>query len=161
LGFATEDCNSLHHEARWTSCWVAPLGLDQRHLLIELAVQGYNQSANIDDATSGWVRLTRSFCSNKSRLVKVRQQCGFFRADNSVMVSASGHMHDLDHASRYRPHVLAKNNGMMVDSGHRMDVVDVPLFLTFFNLPCILIPDPISQTPMIVQRRKLQSHYFF
>jgi ABC-type cobalamin/Fe3+-siderophores transport system ATPase subunit len=72
------------------------------------------------------------------------------------MVSASGHMHDLDHASRYPPHVLAKNNGMMVDSGQRMDVVDVPLFLTFFTLPYILI----SQTPMIVQRRKLQSHYF-
>jgi hypothetical protein len=48
----------------------------------------------------------------------------------------------------------------MVDSGHRMDVVDVPLFLTFFTLPCILISDPISQTPMIVQRRKIQSHYF-
>jgi ABC-type cobalamin/Fe3+-siderophores transport system ATPase subunit len=76
------------------------------------------------------------------------------------MVSASGHMHDLDHASHYPPHVLAKNNGMMFDSGQRMDVVDVPLFLTFFNLPCILISDPISQTPMIVRRRKIQSHYF-
>ncbi|MCS4245120.1 ABC-type cobalamin/Fe3+-siderophores transport system ATPase subunit [Rhizobium sp. BIGb0125] len=41
------------------------------------------------------------------------------------MVSASGQMHDLDHANRYAPHILTKNNGMTVDGGHRMDVVDV------------------------------------
>jgi iron complex transport system ATP-binding protein len=62
--------------------------------------------------------------------------------------------HDVNHACRYASHLVAMTNGVIVASGHPQHIVDVPLIETGFKLPCIVIPDPISQTPMIVPTRK-------
>ncbi|MDO5897640.1 hypothetical protein [Agrobacterium sp. Azo12] len=57
--------------------------------------------------------------------------------------------HDVNQAC-----LVAMANGVIVASGHPQHIVDVPLIETGFKLPCIVIPDPISQTPMIVPTRK-------
>jgi iron complex transport system ATP-binding protein len=63
-------------------------------------------------------------------------------------------LHELNHACRYASHLVAMKDGSIIASGHPQNIVDAQLIETVFNLSCIVIPDPISQAPMIVPRQR-------
>ncbi|OOG68777.1 iron-dicitrate transporter ATP-binding subunit [Sinorhizobium sp. A49] len=61
-------------------------------------------------------------------------------------------LHDLNHACRYATHIIAMKDGTVVAEGAPKDVVTEKMVENVFGLPCLIIPDPVSDTPLIVPR---------
>ena len=61
-------------------------------------------------------------------------------------------LHDLNHACRYASHLIAMKDGAIVASGKPAEIVRADLVETVFNLPALVMSDPIMGTPMIVPR---------
>jgi iron complex transport system ATP-binding protein len=65
-------------------------------------------------------------------------------------------LHDLNHACRYASHLIAMKDGAVVARGQPTEIVTDELVQTVFNLPAMVMPDPISGTPMIVPKGRRQ-----
>lgn len=65
-------------------------------------------------------------------------------------------LHDLNHACRYASHLVAMKDGAIVASGLPAEIVTADLVETVFNLPAMVMPDPVSGTPMIVPKGRRQ-----
>jgi len=61
-------------------------------------------------------------------------------------------LHDLNQACRYASHLVAMKDGAIVAEGSPADIVTAELIEQVFGLPCIVTPDPIAGTPLIVPR---------
>ncbi len=61
-------------------------------------------------------------------------------------------LHDLNQACRYASHLVAMKDGAIVAKGSPAGIVTAELVETVFGLPCIVIPDPVAGTPLIVPR---------
>jgi iron complex transport system ATP-binding protein len=59
-------------------------------------------------------------------------------------------LHDLNLACRYVQHVIAMAEGRIVVEGPPSEVVTPALVEKVFNLPCVVVPDPVAGTPMVV-----------
>lgn len=59
-------------------------------------------------------------------------------------------LHDLNHACRYATHLIAMKDGAVVAEGAPADVVTAELVEDVFGLPCRIIPDPVTGTPLVV-----------
>ncbi|GAA2574773.1 ABC transporter ATP-binding protein [Dactylosporangium fulvum] len=59
-------------------------------------------------------------------------------------------MHDLNLACRFCDHVVAMADGSIVAEGAPADVVTAELIEKVFGLACVVVPDPIAGTPIIV-----------
>lgn len=59
-------------------------------------------------------------------------------------------LHDINQACRYADHLVAMKGGRIVASGPPGDIVDAQLMAEVFDLPCIVVPDPVTGTPMVV-----------
>jgi iron complex transport system ATP-binding protein len=59
-------------------------------------------------------------------------------------------LHDLNHAARYATHLIAMRSGAVVASGDPASVVTAELVESVFGLPCRVIPDPETGTPLVV-----------
>ncbi|WLR95669.1 ABC transporter ATP-binding protein [Shinella zoogloeoides] len=59
-------------------------------------------------------------------------------------------LHDLNHACRYASHLVAMRDGAILAEGRPAEVVTEALVEAVFGLPCIVIDDPVSHTPLIV-----------
>jgi iron complex transport system ATP-binding protein len=59
-------------------------------------------------------------------------------------------MHDLNLASRFCDHVIAMADGAVVAEGAPTEVVTAELVEKVFGLACVVVPDPIAGTPMVV-----------
>ncbi|WP_238008428.1 ABC transporter ATP-binding protein [Dactylosporangium sp. AC04546] len=59
-------------------------------------------------------------------------------------------MHDLNLACRYCDHIIAMADGSIVAEGAPADVVTAELIEKVFGLSCVVIPDPVAGTPIIV-----------
>ena len=59
-------------------------------------------------------------------------------------------LHDLNHACRYAHHLIAMREGTIVAEGSPDDIVTPELVTAVFGLPCRVIADPVSATPMVV-----------
>jgi iron complex transport system ATP-binding protein len=59
-------------------------------------------------------------------------------------------LHDLNHACRYAHHLIAMRGGTIVAEGAPSEIVTPELVTEVFGLPCRVIDDPVSGTPMIV-----------
>ena len=69
--------------------------------------------------------------------------------DGSTIVAV---LHDLNHAARYADHLIVMKDGRVVASGAPRDIVTAELVEEVFGLPCLVIDDPVSHTPLIVPR---------
>ncbi|KUP96340.1 ABC transporter ATP-binding protein [Thermobifida cellulosilytica] len=65
-------------------------------------------------------------------------------------------LHDLNHACRYATHLIAMKDGAVVAQGDPSQIVTAELVQEVFGLPCRVIPDPETGTPLVVpsDRRK-------
>jgi iron complex transport system ATP-binding protein len=61
-------------------------------------------------------------------------------------------LHDLNLACRYADHLIAMKQGAIVAEGPPSQVVDAATVTEVFGLACVVVPDPVSATPMIVAR---------
>ncbi len=61
-------------------------------------------------------------------------------------------LHDINQACRYASHLIAMKDGAIVDQGDPSAIVTEPLIEDVFGLPSIIIPDPVSGTPLIVPK---------
>jgi iron complex transport system ATP-binding protein len=61
-------------------------------------------------------------------------------------------LHDLNHAARYATHLIVMKDGRVVTSGVPSEIVTAELVEDVFGLPCLVIEDPVSGTPLIVPK---------
>ncbi|WP_430784429.1 ABC transporter ATP-binding protein [Actinoplanes sp. G11-F43] len=59
-------------------------------------------------------------------------------------------LHDLNHAARYATHLIAMRSGKVVGSGQPGEVLTANLVEEVFGLPCRVIDDPETGTPLVV-----------
>ena len=69
------------------------------------------------------------------------------RENNQTMVAV---LHDLNHACRYATHLIAMKDGNVVAAGNPSEIVTAELVEEVFGLPCMIIPDPVSNTPLVI-----------
>jgi iron complex transport system ATP-binding protein len=59
-------------------------------------------------------------------------------------------LHDLNHAARYATHLIAMRDGAVVAEGAPEEVVTAELVEKVFGMPCRVIADPETGTPLVV-----------
>jgi iron complex transport system ATP-binding protein len=59
-------------------------------------------------------------------------------------------LHDLNHAARYATHLIAMRDGRIVAEGKPAEIVTAELMGAVFGLPCRIIDDPETGTPLVV-----------
>ncbi|MFC4497062.1 ABC transporter ATP-binding protein [Streptomyces ovatisporus] len=59
-------------------------------------------------------------------------------------------LHDLNHAARYATHLIAMRGGQVVAQGAPGDIVTAQLVEEVFGMPCRVIEDPETGTPLVV-----------
>lgn len=70
-------------------------------------------------------------------------------------------LHDLNQAARYATHLIAMRDGRVVAEGDPREVVTAELVTRVFGLPCRVLDDPETGTPLVVplaRRRADASH---
>ncbi|MGQ4496033.1 ABC transporter ATP-binding protein [Dermabacteraceae bacterium P13101] len=59
-------------------------------------------------------------------------------------------LHDLNQACRYATHLIVMKDGRVVAAGDPAEVMNAELVEDVYQLPCDVIPDPQTGTPMVV-----------
>jgi iron complex transport system ATP-binding protein len=80
--------------------------------------------------------------------IEVLDLCADLREERGHTMVAV--LHDLNHACRYATHLIAMRDGQIVAEGAPSDIVDAALVEAVFGLPCQVIEDPESGTPLVV-----------
>jgi len=66
-------------------------------------------------------------------------------------------LHDLAQAARYATDLIVMSDGEVVATGAPADVLTAELVERVFDLPCVVVPDPVTGTPLVVPRRRRPS----
>ncbi len=59
-------------------------------------------------------------------------------------------LHDLNHACRYADHLVVLRQGKLVEQGAPKEIITAALVEQVFDLPCRIIEDPVSGTPLVI-----------
>ena len=66
-------------------------------------------------------------------------------------------IHDLNLACRYADHIIAMKDGAILIEGAPREVISAAVVSEVYGLACEVVPDPVSDTPMIVPRGRHHS----
>jgi iron complex transport system ATP-binding protein len=80
---------------------------------------------------------------------EVLELCARLHAEGRTLVAV---LHDLNQAARYATNLVVMKAGQLVASGMPGDILTADLVESVFGLPCVVIPDPVTGTPMVVPR---------
>lgn len=75
--------------------------------------------------------------------------CAQLNRDGHTLVAV---LHDLNHAFRYADNLIVMKDGAVVAEGPPAEIVDADLIEEVFGLPCRIIDDPESHTPLVIPR---------
>ncbi|ROQ41327.1 iron complex transport system ATP-binding protein [Frondihabitans sp. PhB188] len=78
---------------------------------------------------------------------EVLELCARLHREGRTLVAV---LHDLNQAARYATHLVVMKAGVIVASGTPGEVLTAPLVEDVFGLPCEIIDDPQTHTPMVV-----------
>lgn len=67
--------------------------------------------------------------------------------DGTTLVAV---LHDLNHAARYASHLVAMRDGAIVAQGDPREVITEELVEAVYDLPCRVITDPVTGTPLVL-----------
>ncbi len=67
-------------------------------------------------------------------------------------------LHDLNHACRYATHLIAMRDGNIIAQGPPAGIVTAELVEEVFGLPCEIITDPQSDTPLVFPITRRNRH---
>jgi iron complex transport system ATP-binding protein len=84
--------------------------------------------------------------------VEVLDLCAELHAERGRTLVAV--LHDLNHACRYATHLVAMREGAIVAQGEPGETVTAELVEQVFGLPCRVIADPESGTPLVIPRAR-------
>ncbi|MFH8990700.1 ABC transporter ATP-binding protein [Streptomyces sp. NPDC017940] len=59
-------------------------------------------------------------------------------------------LHDLNQAARYADHLVAMKDGRIAATGTPAEVVTEDLVREVFGLECVVVPDPVTGSPLVV-----------
>ncbi|MFT4038900.1 MAG: ABC transporter ATP-binding protein [Thermomicrobiales bacterium] len=59
-------------------------------------------------------------------------------------------MHDINQAARYADHLIVMHDGAVVKTGSPGDIITAGLLAEVFDLPALVVPDPVTGTPTVV-----------
>ncbi len=62
-------------------------------------------------------------------------------------------LHDLNQAARYADHLIAMKSGRIVAQGAPSDIVTADLVRDVFGLESVVVPDPVTGSPLVVAGR--------
>ncbi len=74
------------------------------------------------------------------------------RGTTTVMV-----LHDINLAARYADHVFAMREGQVIAGGAPSEIITPELIRDVFGLDCLVVPDPVSGTPLVLPRGRHHS----
>ena len=80
--------------------------------------------------------------------VEVLDLCAELHAERGRTLVAV--LHDLNHACRYATHLVAMRDGAVVAQGEPSETVTAELVEHVFGLPCRVIADPETGTPLVI-----------
>ncbi|GAA2744876.1 MULTISPECIES: ABC transporter ATP-binding protein [Kitasatospora] len=80
--------------------------------------------------------------------IEVLDLCARLHEENGRTLVAV--LHDLNHAARYATHLIAMRDGRVVAAGPPAEIVTAELVEEVFRLPCRVIDDPETGTPLVV-----------
>ena len=63
-------------------------------------------------------------------------------------------LHDLNQACRYASHIIAMKDGAIVDQGAPSEIFTEALVEQVFGLASVIIPDPVTGTPLVVPKAR-------
>ncbi|QWF78090.1 ABC transporter ATP-binding protein [Amycolatopsis sp. CA-230715] len=63
-------------------------------------------------------------------------------------------LHDLNHAARYATHMIAMRDGRILATGTPEEVVTAERVQEIFELPCQVMPDPETGTPLVIPKAR-------
>jgi len=66
-------------------------------------------------------------------------------------------LHDLDQACRYADHLVVMREGRVIDAGSPDEVMSEGLIAEAFGLEAMVVPHPVTGTPMVVPIAPLAS----
>lgn len=61
-------------------------------------------------------------------------------------------LHDINLSARYADHIFALYQGNLVSEGEPSKVITSTLVKDIFGLDCIVIEDPVSNSPLVVPK---------
>jgi len=61
-------------------------------------------------------------------------------------------LHDLNHACRYADHLIMIKSGQVIATGAPNEIVTEAIIEQVFGLSCLILTDPVSNTPLIIPR---------
>jgi iron complex transport system ATP-binding protein len=70
-----------------------------------------------------------------------------YRSHGRTLVAV---LHDLNQAARYATHLIVMKDGAIVAEGPPAEVITQEIVEHVFELPCIVVPDPLTATPTVV-----------
>ena len=80
----------------------------------------------------------------------VLELCSRMHADGRTLVAV---LHDLNQAARYATNLVVMKDGAIVAEGEPALILSPELLEHVFGLSCVIIPDPVTGTPLVVPRR--------
>lgn len=80
----------------------------------------------------------------------VLELCSRLHAEGRTLVAV---LHDLNQAARYATNLVVMKEGRIIASGDPKRIITAELVEQVFGLPCVIIADPQTDTPMVVARR--------
>ncbi|WP_051326187.1 ABC transporter ATP-binding protein [Glycomyces tenuis] len=83
--------------------------------------------------------------------IEVLDLCAKLHREGRTLVAV---LHDLNQAARYATHLIAMRDGAVVAEGAPADIVTDDIVEKVFDLPCRIIEDPETATPLVIPRAR-------
>ncbi|KQY10451.1 hypothetical protein ASE23_28430 [Rhizobium sp. Root73] len=83
--------------------------------------------------------------------IELLDLCQDLNAEGRTIVAV---LHDLNHACRYATNIIAMKGGGIAAHGPPAAIMTEQLVEDVFGLPCMIIPDPVANTPLIIPKRR-------